>query len=210
MQINTYKKFLSNLTVPSDDLVGFKKALVDYRIKTEHQDDYYSWISAVFALYAIADNNFGIGSVLVDERENIIAEGHNQVFRPYFRSDRHAEMVVLNTFEDKVQHLSSRQAICVEQYTLYTSLEPCPMCSARIITSGIGNIKFTVADDTGGFTKKINEFPAAWQELTNEPYKQYFSQADCSEELISISSNIFLYNADRLNTELRRIYKSNS
>jgi len=207
MPIKTYKELLSKLEVKSDDLIGFKKSLIDYRIKTNHQDDYYAWISAIFALYAIADDNFGIGSVLIDESKKIIAEGHNHVFSPYFRSDRHAEMVVLNTFEDKVRHLAARQAICIEQYTLFTSLEPCPMCSARIITSGIGNIKYTVADDTGGFTQKINEFPAAWQELTNIPYKQYFNKADCSNELVSISSDIFLYNADRLNTELRRIYK---
>jgi len=209
MEINTYKELLANLAVKSDDLAGFKKSLTNYRIKTTHQDDYYAWISAIFALHATNDGNFGIGSVLIDEKMKIIAEGHNHVFSPYFRSDRHAEMVVLNDFENKMRHRHTGETICIDQYTLFTSLEPCPMCSARIITSGIGNIKYTVADDTGGFVQKIKEFPAAWQELTNKPYKQYFTQADCSKELVAISSDIFLYNADRLNTELRRIYTSN-
>ena len=207
MQINKYKKILSNLEVKSNDLTKFKTSLIDYKIKPEHEDDYYAWISAIFALKAIADNNFGIGSILINENNKIIAEGHNHVFAPYFRSDRHAEMVVLNKFENSMKNHGTKNPISIEQYTLFTSLEPCPMCLARIISSGIGNIKFTVEDDTGGFARKINEFPEAWLGLANKPYKQYFKKSDCSPELISISSEIFLYNADRLNTQLRTIYK---
>ncbi len=208
MQKEKYTNLLANLNLQSETLAGFQAGLLDYRLQARYPDDYHAWIAATLALKAIADNNFGIGSLLLDEKGNIVAEGHNHVFSPYFRSDRHAEMVVLNDFENKMQYRDAKEDIRIDQYTLFTSLEPCPMCSARIITSGIGRIKFTVEDDTGGFARTIGEFPAAWQDLANKPYKQYFTRADCSRELVAISSDIFLYNADRLNTQLRRIYQS--
>jgi len=62
----------------------------------EYQDDKYIWLTNVLALKAVDSGNFGVGCILVDSSDNIIAEGHNEVFNPYFRSDRHAEMVVMD------------------------------------------------------------------------------------------------------------------
>jgi len=49
----------------------------------------------------VASGNFGVGCIIVDVYGNVIVQGHNEVFHPYFRSDRHAEMVVMREFEDK-------------------------------------------------------------------------------------------------------------
>lgn len=206
METAKYKNILSKLDLTSSDHEAFKNSLMYYQIQPEHSDDYFAWVSAIWALQAIVNNNFGIGCVLVNEKK-IISEGHNHVFTPFFRSDRHAEMVVLNKFENEIKK-NRTKSICIDEYTLYTSLEPCPMCSTRIITSGIGNIKYTVEDDIGGFTRTIDKLPEAWLKLMNKPYKQLFQKADCSSELTIISSKIFFHNAEKLNTKLRLIYKS--
>ena len=52
------------------------------------------------ALAAAREGNFGIGAVIVDPNGEIICSGHNQVFHPRFRSDGHAEMVVMSRFEE--------------------------------------------------------------------------------------------------------------
>ncbi len=82
----------------------WKTMLLDYEFDNEYQDDKYIWLTNVLALKAVDSGNFGVGCILVDSSDNIIAEGHNEVFSPYFRSDRHAEMVVMDKFEDMNQN----------------------------------------------------------------------------------------------------------
>ena len=42
---------------------------------------------------------YGVGAVLLDSNGEIVVEGHNEVHVNAFRSDLHAEMVVMNAFE---------------------------------------------------------------------------------------------------------------
>jgi len=104
----------------------WKSWLMTYQFHTECPDDDFGWLACVLALAAVTSGNFGVGSVLVDCSRDIVAWGHNQVFSPYFRSDRHAEMVVVDRYEKLYRNATKPKA-----HTLYTSLEPCPMCLAR-------------------------------------------------------------------------------
>lgn len=70
-----------------------------YRPNEEYSADKHIRITCLEALLAVEEGNFGIGAVLVDTKGAIVEGGHNQLFTPYFRSDRHAEMVVMNKFE---------------------------------------------------------------------------------------------------------------
>src|SRR5262249_37694257 len=88
----------------------------------------YCWLSCVLALRALSQGNFGVGALLVDASGSIVATGGNQMFVPRFRSEAHAEMVVMNEFESRrtaVAHLA--------RYRLFTSLESCPMCLVRLV-----------------------------------------------------------------------------
>ena len=77
------------------------------------------------AIKAAKARTFGVGAILVHkETGTIMYRGHNKVFSE-FRSDLHAEMDVLDSFEAKNKENSRKR---IKEFTMYTSLESCPMC----------------------------------------------------------------------------------
>src|SRR5262245_23051180 len=100
-----------------------------------HQDQLLGLIACQEALAAARQGNFGVGAVLVDAHGTVVAQGQNAVFYPRFRSDLHAEMVVMTAFEE--QH---PEADNMRGYTLLSSLEPCPMCLARLLAAGVQTV----------------------------------------------------------------------
>ena len=112
--------------------------------------DPYVLVALEEALAAASDGNFGVGACLVDPRGQVVACGHNRVFHPYPRSDLHAEMDTMTRFETQHPDIMS-----LRQYTLFTSLEPCPMCLTRLITAGVGHVYYAVPDPEGGMVCKL-------------------------------------------------------
>ena len=195
---NDEKKFgyelLAEITPENDDEQKIIGILENYVLKPTFVDEFYSWLSCILALHAVNKGNFGVGCVLVDQNGDVEFMGHNMVFTPYFRSDRHAEMVVMNKFEDKYKGSKS-----LNNYTLYSSLESCPMCLTRLITSGIGRVFYLAPDITGGMVHKIDDLPSIWTELTQS---KVFDQATCSQQLQELAFEIFCLNADELNERI--------
>jgi len=173
----------------------WKTWLTDYQFDDRHVDDRYIWLACVLALKAVNNENFGVGCILIHDDGDMVAWGHNEVFNPHFRSNRHAEMVVMDSFEDIHQGVTS-----MEGYTLYTSLESCPMCLARLITSGINTVLYAAPDEGGGMVHKVNDLPPVWVELAGS---RFFGQAKCSQDLVNAANQIFLLNADELNRKLK-------
>lgn len=172
----------------------WKDFLTAYQPASEYIDDFFALEVCKLALQAIELGNFGIGSILVDPSSNIVAKGHNQVFQPYFRSDRHGEMVVMEKFENHY-----RKVPTMKDYTLYTSLESCPMCMARLITSGCGTILHVADDPLGGMVHLKSNLPPIWLKLAKN---QTFAQANCSATLKEAAQSIFMLNSDGLNNIL--------
>jgi cytosine deaminase len=69
--------------------------------RTHHQDQQLGTVACREALAAAGMGNYGVGAVLVDPNGKIAEQGRNSVFFPHFRSDLHAEMVVMNAFEER-------------------------------------------------------------------------------------------------------------
>lgn len=188
-------ELLNNTTVKGD-LASLQLALKSYQPRVNLRDDVYIWLTIILALQAAEIGNFGVGCVLVDKNGNVVTGGHNKVFNPYFRSDLHAEMVTMSQFEDENQNITN-----LENYTLYTSLESCPMCLVRLITSGVGMILHAAPDIDGGMVHKMKDLPQTWTTLSE---RQIFNQADCSKEMMDIAGEIFNYSANKLNSKLER------
>lgn len=149
-----------------------------------HQDQALGIVACRLALEAARLGNYGVGAVLVDPTGAVVAQGGNAVFVPRFRSDLHAEMVVMNVFED-----AHPQTGDMRGYTLLCSLEPCPMCLARLLTAGVQTVKFLAMDEHGGMVSRVDHLPAAWQRLRQ---RQEAGPADVSDGLRQLATDVFL------------------
>jgi tRNA(Arg) A34 adenosine deaminase TadA len=186
---------LNNIYIDTNEKTQIKKALAAYKFQPQYLDDDYCWLTCILALKSVYKNNFGVGALLVDLNGDITEFGHNEVFSPYFRSDRHAEMVVLSQFEENHKKLKKAGAFC-----LYTSLEPCPMCLIRLITSGVGFVKYVALDPAGGMLHIADNLPREWIELL---YQREYKQANCSKILKKLSIDICMTNMEHLNNKIR-------
>ena len=77
-----------------------------------------------------AQGNRPIGSLIVDAAGKVLAVGGNRA-NSDFDPTAHAEMVVIREVCGKQKKLD------LSGLTLYTSMEPCPMCCWAIIESGL-------------------------------------------------------------------------
>jgi len=140
------------------------------------------------ALAAARMGNYGVGAVLIDPGGEILERGRNSVFFPHFRSDMHAEMVVMTAFEERRPAVENMRG-----YTLLCSLEPCPMCLARLLIAGVQTVKFLAYDDLGGMVSQRDAFPSAWRRLRQ---RQDFIPADVSDSLRQFALDVFLLNLE--------------
>jgi cytosine deaminase len=183
-------RLLGEINSKNESIIYWKDWLHKYRFSPEYPDDPYAWITDVLALKAVNSGNYGVGSVMVGFGNEIVAVGHNLVFSPSFRSDLHSEMVTLNYFEEENPQITN-----LEGYTFYTSLEPCPMCLTRLISSGISRVNYVASDPFGGMANGISLLPPLWKELSK---LQLFKAAQCSIELSKAENEIMLINAEEL------------
>ena len=93
--------------------------------------------------------------MIVDRDGRIVAKGRNQIFD--HRSDHplagttvaHAEMTALSQLKEK-EHPEIRT------YTLYTTLEPCPMCFGTMVMMNVRNLQYAGRDGFAGATALRN------------------------------------------------------
>jgi cytosine deaminase len=133
--------------------------------------------------------------VLADSDGKVVAQGHNEVFAPRFRSDLHAEMVTMDHFEDANPTVSSMAG-----YTLTVSREPCPMCMTRLIHSGVGVVRYVAPDPQGGMVQRRDALPPLLIELSR---RQTFTAAAVSPELAQWASDLFMLHSEKLNDKLK-------
>ncbi len=84
--------------------------------------------------------NHPFGALLADENGQILLEAENTVVTES-DSTGHAETNLVR--------LASRQFSIdrLAKFTLYTSTEPCPMCSGAIFWSGIGRVVYALGEE---------------------------------------------------------------
>ena len=145
--------------------------------------DRYSRIAIEQAIEGGLEGNAAIGALIVDPDGEVILSERNRMFVPRFRSDFHAEMVLLTRYENEHGNQADLRG-----HTLVTSLEPCEMCTIRIINSGVTNTLFVASDLGKGGVTGPNTLAPHWARLA-EP--QNFAAADCSPRLAEIALEVF-------------------
>lgn len=116
--------------------------------KTQSElDTYFMQIALNEAQKAYKEDEIPIGAVLVDKINNTIYKAHNQTEK-YKNITYHAELIVINKVikKLKLKHLHNLD----KNYTLYTTLEPCPMCAGAIMLSKIDRIVISAKDPKSG------------------------------------------------------------
>ncbi|MGO9602945.1 MAG: nucleoside deaminase [Candidatus Binataceae bacterium] len=119
------------------------------------------WRTALtLAWEAYVGGNVGVGAVLTDAQGRIVAVGRNRQSdaeappgRLRSTSIAHAEIDVLGQID----------AGDYQHHTLWTTLEPCALCSMAIVMSNIGSVAFAAQDrlwDDISRLTEVNEFIA--------------------------------------------------
>lgn len=128
-----------------------------------YRDDRLALHCCRLALDALEQGSYGVAALLLDPEGNIVAQAENQVFSgeqgATYNSRGHAEMLLIDQLE------SGQLDWSPQQLTLLVSLEPCPMCTSRILLSGIGSVRYISADPDGGMVRHIDRLPPAWRDL---------------------------------------------
>ncbi len=158
-----------------------------------YPDDPFILATLQEAILAKNNDGGGIGACLVRESTGeIVMRGRNRQFSPHFRSDMHAEMDLMNRYEDFAKTLKKpgRNPRQVDGLTLYSSVEPCPMCLTRIINAGLKKVFYAAPDPEGGMVHKLSDMPPFWK---NAAEGRIYAQADCSPIMKEIAGRLFLH-----------------
>lgn len=178
---------------PAEKLRQLTQRVNAYTPDPAYKDDTYGLLVVQTALAAIHAGSGGIGACLVDPATGKITDtGQNRQYDGYFRSDLHAEMDLLNRYENRMRkkrtpRKGSNPREC-GNLILVTSMEPCPMCLTRIINSGIKTVLYVESDPRGGMARRLSCLPPFWQEFAAD---REFRRADCSPALRKLANDLF-------------------
>ena len=102
---------------------------------------------------ALEENTYPVGAVIVDENYNLISRGRNRV-HPSNDATAHAEIDAIRNAGQAIFKAKIKR----EKFTIYTSLEPCPMCTGGILFANIKRVVWLLNDDLGfGGYRKIKD-----------------------------------------------------
>jgi tRNA(adenine34) deaminase len=101
------------------------------------------------AWQSFCNGTIPIGCVIVNDQGEVVARGRNAIFDTSSTHPlagtvmAHAEMMALSQLKEK-EHPNIRT------YTLYTTLEPCPMCFGTLVMMHIRHVKYAGRDGVAG------------------------------------------------------------
>lgn len=122
----------------------------------EHSDyqRHQHWMRRAIALAQQAGDagEVPVGAVVVDDSNQLVAEGENRRERDYDPT-AHAEVVALRAAGRSLGQW--RLNLC----TLYVTLEPCPMCAGAIIQSRVKTLVYGLDDPKTGAIHTVLNLP---------------------------------------------------
>lgn len=129
-------------------------------------------LTLIEAEKALNLNTYPVGAVIVDKDNRTISHGRNQVY-PNKDATAHAEIAAIRSAGEVILEAKARK----KKLTLYSSLEPCPMCTGAILFAHISKVVWILNDDLGfGGYRKLRDsqlFDERFEriEVIQEPFK---------------------------------------
>ncbi|KGP73443.1 nucleoside deaminase [Pontibacillus yanchengensis] len=105
----------------------------------DRHDEYFMEKAIDNALKSRRAGNEPFGAILV-KGEEVVKVGENKV-HSQFDPTYHAEIGLIRDF------CSEHNVFDLSDYTLYTSCEPCVMCSGAMVWSNLGKVVYSVSHD---------------------------------------------------------------
>jgi tRNA(adenine34) deaminase len=118
-------------------------------------------MALTLAWEAYIGGNIGVGAVLTDPDGRIVAAGRNRVSDKEAPPGRLRSTFIAHAELDVLGQLTPGD---YRHHTLWTTLEPCPLCSMAIVTSNVGSVTFAARDRLwAGLSRlaELNEFFAS-------------------------------------------------
>ena len=104
---------------------------------------------AIFeALKAYDEGEVPIGAVLVDENGILICAEHNRI-EQLNDATAHAEILTLRAASKKLKRR------CLKNFTLYVTVEPCPMCAGALVLSRVKRLVYGAVDSKFGAAESL-------------------------------------------------------
>jgi tRNA(Arg) A34 adenosine deaminase TadA len=95
---------------------------------------------------SFCEGNLPIGAIITDDNGKTLSVGRNH----YIASERFPNYKVDHAETECIQLLDIEKYPDIKNYTLYTSMEPCPMCIGTIIMSNLKRVKVVAHDSWAG------------------------------------------------------------
>jgi tRNA(adenine34) deaminase len=147
--------------------------------------EYFMHQALELAESALNRGEFPVGCVLAHRDEIIVSGGRTGTTEGMVNEVDHAEMKVLRSLARLTNHPDPREM------TLFCTMEPCLMCYAAIILSGIGCIVYAYEDVMGGGTgcdrsslsplyreRSVKVVPHILRKESIELFKSFFSRPE--------------------------------
>ena len=114
----------------------------------ENKDEYYMGLALLEAKRASLENEVPIGAVIV-YNDKVIASSYNHKTINNIAT-HHAEILVINEACKKLK------TWYLDECTLYTTIEPCMMCTGAILQSRIKKVVYGSKNEAFGYLSKQN------------------------------------------------------
>lgn len=130
------------------------------------------WMQQAFKLaqQAQQQQEVPVGAVIVDENNQILGEGFNQVIT-HHDPTAHAEIVAIRQACQQIHNYRLSQA------TLFVTLEPCAMCAGAIVQARLARVVFATRDlkagAAGSVYNLLQGYPLNHRVQIDEGYMQY-------------------------------------
>lgn len=142
------------------------------------KDEQFIQIAVEMALKARENGNEPFGAILVKNNE-IVMYGENNI-NSYCDPTHHAEIGLIRSY------CSENNIFDLSEYTLYTSCEPCVMCTGAMVWSKLGKIVYSVSHDQLAEIAGSNIMVSSKEVIEKSPHKPVLVEKVLNEKGLSV------------------------